>query len=238
LKEAMPHKLDEEARGLMRKIVERHAYRQAVAANIRGHGLKFLPEVDSKIRFTADLDFNLRVLREIERVYEKLDGDQLHLAVNEHMERIPYPDSRLDLAACLALIERVEHVAAKDYTDCVFRDFAAVARTLTEADHTVQQSEEDVFKSFCADPGQRPQAQLFFDRWMKVALLSLGRSGTSGDARAVSLGLRRSPIAVLVKNFLDAVEPLRQDCGLKLPSLSELGVELPDELKLESRTDA
>ena len=34
--------LDEESKGLLRRIVERTAYRQLMAANIRGHSLKYL----------------------------------------------------------------------------------------------------------------------------------------------------------------------------------------------------
>ena len=58
-------RLDEEARGLLRQILERQAYRQLVSGNIRGFGLQFLPELDVKIRFTAELDQSLRVLREV-----------------------------------------------------------------------------------------------------------------------------------------------------------------------------
>ena len=50
-----PQRLDEEARGLLRQILERQTYRQIVAGNIRGHGLQFLPELDVKLRFTAEL---------------------------------------------------------------------------------------------------------------------------------------------------------------------------------------
>ena len=67
-------RLDEESRGLLRQILERQAYRQLVAGNIRGYGLQFLPELDVKIRFTAELDQSLRVLREVERIYEDLGG--------------------------------------------------------------------------------------------------------------------------------------------------------------------
>ena len=46
-------RLDEESRGLLRQILERQAYRQLVAGNIRGYGLQFLPELDVKIRFLS-----------------------------------------------------------------------------------------------------------------------------------------------------------------------------------------
>ena len=117
-------KLDEEARAILRQILERQAYRQLMAANIRGHGLRFLPDLEEKLDFTSELAFSLRVMREVERLYGMLDGDDLYRAVSERMDRIPYPESRLDLAVCLALTDRAERVASGSYESCVCSAFA------------------------------------------------------------------------------------------------------------------
>ncbi|TDJ77578.1 MAG: hypothetical protein E2O39_02010 [Planctomycetota bacterium] len=224
-------KLDEEARAILRQILERQAYRQLMAANIRGHGLRFLPDLDDKLCFTSELDFSLRVMREIEHLYGMLDGDDLYRAVRERMDRIPYPESRLDLAVCLALTERAECVASGSYESCVCDEFATIAKTLVAADRSVSAREEELFIDFCADPTNLPLAQQFWNRWMTVAVVSFGRPGTRGDSRAVALGLRSKHSAEVVREFLDGVEPLRTKCGLKMPPMEELGVELPDDLR-------
>jgi len=232
------HKLDEEGRGLMRRIIERHTYRHMALANLRGHGLKFLPDVAQKLEFARDIEFTLQVQAELEAAYEKLDGRELLGAVRQRMERIPYPTSRLDLAACLALVERAQHVAARDYVDCPFEDFAAITRKLDEASAVTPRPEEQVFIRFCADMGQRPQAQQLFNRWVFVAVMSFGRPGTPGDARAVALGLRHSSSAELVSAFLREVEPLRKSCGLGQPNYDDFGIDLPEDVRSLFTRDA
>ena len=46
----MSKPLDEEGRILLRRIVESLAWRQIAAINILGHGLKFVLDLDSKLR--------------------------------------------------------------------------------------------------------------------------------------------------------------------------------------------
>lgn len=223
--------LGEEARALLRQIVERQAYRQLMAGNIRGHGIQFLPDLDAKIRFTAELDHSLRVLREVERAYREIGGEDLYTAVRARTERIPYPVSRMELAVCLSLTGRAERAAAASYRDCVHPGFAAVARTLIAADRAVADAEERMFVEYCAEGGHHPQAQQYWNRWLAIALLSLGRPGTRRDRRAVELGLRSKHAAEVVRDFLDDVEPLRRRCGLAMPALDGLGVELPEDLR-------
>jgi 1,2-phenylacetyl-CoA epoxidase catalytic subunit len=229
-------RIDEEARALLRQIVERQAYRELMAANIRGHGLRFLPDLDEKIECTAEVDFCLRAVHELEQIYRALDGEDLYQASRARMARIPYPQSRLELAVCLALIERAERIAAAAYLDCTCKPFAAVARTLVEAKHSVTLREEQVFIDFCSDPSQAPRARQFFARWLRVALVALGRPGTRGDTRAVALGLRDKHCAAVMREFLMEVDPLRRQCGLRFPSFHDLQVELPAELRSEFET--
>lgn len=225
--------LDEEGRALLRQIVERLAYRQLMAANIRGHGLQFLPGLDAKLHFARELELHLHVLREVERIYGELGGGDLHLAVRERMARIPYPQSRLELAICLALTLRAERVASRVYIGSVHRGFGAIAATLAEMGHAMSRLEEDLFVAYCAEERHGPQAQQFWDRWLTISLLALGRPGSRGDARAVALGLRQVHVSEVVRAFLDEAEPLRRTCSLTWPRVVELGIQLP--VSLEAR---
>src|SRR5688500_4551533 len=91
---------DEESRALLRKIVEGHAYRQLMLANIRGHGIKFLPEVEQKLASVVRLAHVLPLMRGVATLYAEIDGGDVVSAVRDRMERIPYPGSRLELALC------------------------------------------------------------------------------------------------------------------------------------------
>ncbi|MFT4543412.1 MAG: hypothetical protein ACI841_003312 [Planctomycetota bacterium] len=225
--------LEEEARALLRQIVERQAYRQLMAANIRGHGLQFLPGLDAKVHFTRELDLHLNVLREVERIYQELGGGDLHQAVRERMSRIPYPQSRLELAICLALTLRAERVAARVYMGCAHKGFGSVAATLAEMGHAMSRLEEDLFVAYCAEERHGPQAQQFWDRWLTISLFSLGRPGSRGDTRAVALKLRTAYVSDVVGAFLKEADPLRKSCRLAWPDVVELGVELPPGLSTQ-----
>jgi hypothetical protein len=224
--------LDEESRGLLRRIVERQAYRQLMAANIRGHGLKLVPEVAEKLLLVQDLEHSLHILRDVEALYAALGGTDLSLAVRPRMERIPYPTSRLELSVCLALCDRAERIAAEGYATSSCREFASVARALLDADRTFTHHAEALLVEFCREATNRPAAQNMFTRWLSITLQSLGRPSTSGDARAVQLGLRSKRCADSVREFLGELKPLMEGCRLTLPSGATLGVELPSEVSV------
>jgi hypothetical protein len=228
-------RLDEEAKGLLRLIVERQAYRQRMAANIRGHGLKFLPDLAAKLRVTEELAESLRRLATLEEIYEAIGGIDLTARVMSRMERIPYPATRLELAACLALTGRAERAVASTYARCPCQRFARLAGELQAADRTHDAGEEERFVVFAADPPNRVQAQRYWERWLTLCLQSLGRPGTPGDERAYALGLRDRRAADLVALFIEEVEPLRAAGGLDWPDLARRGVDLPRTLTQRMR---
>ncbi len=218
---------DEEARGLLRRIVEGQAYRLLMLANIRGHGIKFLPELEDKIAAAERLALSLRQFREVQRLYAALSGGDVISAVRGRMERIPYPGSRMELAVCLFLCERVEREALEAYQKSSASDLAAVARTRLAELSNADLPQDPAFLEFCADPGNRPHAQQQFNRWLAICLLSLGRPASHGDERAVALGLRSRAVTELATRFLDGLAPFLAACSLAIGDAPALGVELP-----------
>jgi len=220
-------RLGEEHKALLRKILERQAYRQLMLANIRGHGLKFLSEPADKIRLVRELEHGLQGLERVRRLYADIDGGDLALAVRARMERIPYPNGMMELAACLAICDLAEREAMEGYTDSICGEFADIAHSVLGHDRGWTREGRELFVSFCADESQRPHAQQVFTRWVTIALRSLGRPGTPGDRKAVALRLRSRGSAQAIAPFLEHLEPFRQACGLAPPDLSETGLELP-----------
>jgi hypothetical protein len=222
-----PLPTDEEARVLLGKIVEGQAYRQLMLSNIRAHGLKYLPDVEDKIAQAERLTLSLVHFREVQRLYADLAGGDVVSAVRGRMDRIPYPQSRMELAVCLFLCMRAERAALEAYLDCVAADFAAIARTRLEFAPPGDVPRDAAFVEFCADPSNRPHAQQMVNRWLAICLLSLGRPDSPGDARAVALGLRTRRAGETVSDFLAGLAPFLEACNLALPDAAALGVELP-----------
>ncbi len=224
------HEIDEESKSLLRKIVERQAYRQLMVEKIRGHGLKFVPEIDAQILLAEDIVHSLRLMLQIELLYAELGGTDLVMAVRDKMERIPYPSSRLELAICLALCDRAERVAAESYVESSSSEFAAIALSILAMDRTSTRQGEELFKGFCAESGNRHAAQQMFQRWLAITITAMGRPGTKGDERAFQLGLRKQRCAESLRQYVEELKPLMASCHLTMPSAAAMGVDLPKDL--------
>lgn len=219
---------DEEARGLLRKIVEGLAYRQLMLANIRGHGLKYLPEIEHKLASVERLREVLPPFMAVQDLYAELaDGDVVS-AVRDRMERIPYPSSRLELAVCLFLCMRTERHALEAYADCTV---SSALNELVQARLELVSREDvprdPIFVEFCEEPSNHPHAQQMLNRWVALCLLALGRPGSTGDARAVALGLRTRSVDAIASELLEGLEPFLAQTGLAIPDAETLGVGLP-----------
>ena len=218
---------DEETRGLLRKILEGQAYRQLMLSNIRGHGIKFLPELEEKLAIAEALTLSLRQFAEVQRLYASLGFGDVVSAVRHKMERIPYPGTRMELAVCLFLCERVSWHALGAYQDSVAKEFAAIARTRLGELRELGRPEDGVFVEFCQDATNRPLAQQLVNRWLSITLLSLGRPDSAGDARALQLGLRSKSVAAIAREYLDGLAPFLAACHLVVPDAATLGLDLP-----------
>lgn len=223
-------RLDGESKALLLKILERYAYRQRMVVNVMGHGLKFLPNLDDKRGFLEELDHAFHVLAEIERLYGAFGGAELMMAIRPRMERIPYPESRQELAIGLALVRRAARISARSFDGCVSKEFEALAKTVLNAPDNSEE-EENRFIEFAQDESNRPQAQKYWDRWLVLGLLSLGRPGAAGDAKAMSTGVRTVSTDEVVRNFLEECDRLRGACGLERTDLTVSGVQLPEDLR-------
>jgi hypothetical protein len=221
--------LGEEAKGLLRRILERTAYRQMMVANIRGHGLKYILDVAEKTLIVRDLESSLDVLRHVERLYGELDGTGLAMAVRDSMDRIPYPYSRLELAVCLSLVGRAENRVAATYFESKSTGMSSIARRIHDLERPGTRMLEMQLADFCAEPGNRATAQQFVNRWVAIALVAFGRPGTAGDQRSFALGLRNMSVAQLVAQFLGEARVWCESFHLALPDVKTLGIDLAPE---------
>lgn len=221
--------LDEEAKGLLRRILERTAYRQIMVANIRGHGLKYLLDVTEKSLIVRDLEAALDILRHVERFYTELDGDSLSLSVRDSLDRIPYPYSRLELAVCLSLVGRAERLVASTYLESRSAGMVAISQRIHDLERPGTRMLELQLADFCAEPGNRATAQQFVNRWIAISLVAFGRPGTAGDQRSFALGLRSARVEQLVKSFLGEVRPWCESFHLTLPDVNTLGIDIQSE---------
>jgi hypothetical protein len=220
----MRSNLDEEARVLLRRIVESQAHREIMAINMLGHCLKFVTELDTKLRMAEDLDLSLRLFRGVQALYKELGWQDLESAVRDRTAEIPFPESRLEFGLAYTLCRQAQEVAMESYVDCAVPEFAAIARAYLEA--APGRPRPSRFEEFCAEPQNRPRGQELFNKWFAIALQAFGRPDTRGDERAVELGLRSRGSAAAARAYVERLKSFAQRCGLRLPSAEALGLEV------------
>lgn len=219
--------LNEEERGLLRKIMRAQAYRQIMAANIRGHGLKFLVDPEGRIGLVDDMQHILGQVSRIQALYTTIGGGDIRREAAIRMERIPYPTSRFELATFLAASDAAEQLAMEGYANCKCEEFAAIARDDLAYERTATRRSRALFEEFAADPEHKPLVRQVLNRWIVISLLALGRPGTAGDRRALELGLRSRSCADSIETYLERLAPLLEISGLGRAELEAAGVELP-----------
>lgn len=222
---------NEEARQLLRKIIEHLAWRQVASINILGHCLGYIHDLETKRRVVKELDFGLRLVEEVRQLYGQLGWSDIEAVIRDHVDRIPLPQSRIDFGLFYYLTGLAEETAMRSYQDCCVPEFAAIARSFVAA--APGRPEPTRFLAFAADETNRPQAQQYLNRWVATAVVSFGRAGTPGDRRAVELGLRAQTSEEMTRAFLQRLAPFLQRVELKVPGPQALGLELPaDSLEL------
>jgi 1,2-phenylacetyl-CoA epoxidase catalytic subunit len=209
--------LEEESRALLRRIVEGLAWRQLAVINILGHGLKFVTELDVKMRVVGELDRALELFQSVRALYDELGWTDIESAVRDRAENVPYPESRLEFGIAYYVSGLTEEVAMQGFVECSYTPFAAIAKKHVEAAR--ERPEPTRFLEYCAEPANRPHGQQLLDRWVVAARRSFGRVDSPHDARALELGLKNKRAAELDRIFCERLAPLLQQCGLALPAL-------------------
>ncbi len=216
---------------ILQALVEGQAYRQLLVGNIRGHGIGLLPNLGCKQHMSANLERSLEVMTAIEGVYTDLGGSDLVSTIRPRIDRVSVPQTRHELSVCLALLDRAERVASSSLLSCSHAGIVDSAEQVLGTLREEAEAQAKLFIEACTHPGQRASAQTYWSRWFAVALRSLDRLGLRRENLAAELGLCSATAAAAVRRFVIEVEPMRSACGLKMPSLDQIGIEMPEDLR-------
>jgi hypothetical protein len=209
--------IDEEARAILRRIVESLAWRQLAVINILGHGLKFVTELDVKLRVVGELDRALELFESVRTLYGELGWTDIESAVRERAENVPYPESRLEFGVAYYVSGLTEEVAMQGFVQSSYAPFAAIARKHVEA--AAQRPLPSRFLEYSSDVANRPHAQELLDRWVLAARRAFGRADSPHDAQALRLGLKNKRAAELDAVLCARLQPFLTSCGLVLAKL-------------------
>ena len=207
--------VNEEARTHLREIVEKLAWRQTASINALGHSLKFVTELDVKQRIAGELDMHMKLFGRVRELYSDLGWSDLQSVVREDIDRVRYPETRIEFGAAYFLTGLAAAKAMHSYVECIHEPFAEIARTYVEA--APDRPSPTRFLAFAAETGNKPRAQEIVNNWYAVALETFElREGT--DERVRELGLRSQTTADLIESFREHLQPFVAESGLTLPA--------------------
>lgn len=167
---------------------------------------------------------------------EVVPGEDLHADVAPRLDEVPRPDSWLEVVVIQLLFDRAGAIQLEELAASGDARLARLAATILRGErmHAVMGAEAGAAlrNMLHEDPDRRPAAQQHFERWLSVSLRSFGRPGTERSKQAIALGLKRRDSAEVTRDYLASLEPVIASCQLRVPSSSELGVELPAALPI------
>lgn len=219
----------------VRQLLESQAYRESMAAHLFGHALKFVPELRFKKIIASHIVEELEHYEETVRLYKALGGNLEALVTSQlatGQKYIPLAESWLELAMAQFLFDRAGEFQLFLYRRCSYAPYARIVGKILEEEEEHEGFGERVVKEFCKEKRRRPLAQKFFNKWLGVSLLSFGRPDSAGNRYAVKIGLKARESGEVMQDFINDIKPVMRECGLKFPTQSRIGVELPKEIDL------
>ena len=131
---------------------------------------------------------------------------------------LPRVASFLELAMAQFLFDRAGRWQISEYLTSSFLPYRALTHAIVDEERHHEDTGARLVVELCAAPGvDRATAQVAFDRWLAIALLSFGRAGGEGNAFAIAAGLKSRDSGEVTRAFLEEIASTADAAGLVLP---------------------
>lgn len=226
--------LDPEARPLLLQMMRSQAFRERAAVRLFEEGLRWAPDAAAHRRLRHDRDEERQHYDAVAELWARCAGrPRADLdAWTEERSRgpeVPHAESWLDIAMAQWLYDRAGLIQLGELTDLPFQPYARLASAvIAEEESHGLHGLHALARLAVATP--RVELEAAFLRWLRVALLSFGRSGSPRAARARALGLRHRDPHEVQAAFLRDVAPGMKTLGLSWPAPSALGLDLESDV--------
>ena len=224
----------------VQKLVVTQGWREFLTAELFADALKYVPTLKGKKLIAEHVAEELEHYELCEGLYRELGGD-LWQDVQARIARHPWPriESWPELAVFQFLNDRAATFQLLEYRACSYAPYAKIVNHILEEEEGHVGFGESVVKEMCAaGEAKRREAQALFDKWLPYCLMVFGRPGTPGDRYAVEVGLKARGSGAIMRDYVDDLKPTMEECGLRFPSASGLGVEIPEDLALTGAREA
>ena len=226
---------DERYRAAVRQMMESQAYRELAAAQLFGHGLKYVPTLKWQKFITWHITEELQHYEAVVRMYAEATGESVEPVVWERLSRRPVPlaESWFELAMAQFLYDRGGFWQLQEYEDCSFEPYRQIVGKIIREERGHQGLGEQIAVELCQSGRYDEVKQEYFNRWLRQGLLSFGRPHSEGSQYAIGVGLKKRDAVAVMRDFVNDIKPAMAAAGLSFPALGDIGVEAPPDLDLQ-----
>jgi 1,2-phenylacetyl-CoA epoxidase catalytic subunit len=227
--------MDERMFSTVKQMMESQAYRELAAAQMFGYGLQFVPS----LRWLKFMTWHIREEMEhyevVVKMYQSLVGESVEPIVNRRLSSKPieFAASWFELAMAQFLYDRGGFWQLKEYDECSFLPYRATIGKIIEEEAGHQGLGERIVVELCRSGQFEDVKQKWFDKWLRLGLLSFGRPKTEGNAYATSIGLKKHDSGEVMQLFIDDIKPAVKACGLGFPTPQAMGLEMPASMNFD-----
>ena len=213
----------------VKQMMESQAYRELAAAQMFGAGLRFVPS----LRWLKFMTWHIREEMEhyevVVKMYEQLVGESVEPIVNRRLAARPieFAASWFELAMAQFLYDRGGFWQLKEYETCAFLPYRVAIEKILKEEAGHQALGERIVVELCRAGSHDSEKQRWFDKWLRLGLLSFGRPRSDGNRYAMAVGLKLHDSGDVMQLFLNDIKPAVKACGLRFPTPVEMQLEMP-----------
>lgn len=232
--------MDDRYYATLRQMMTSQAYRELVAAQMFGYGLRFVPELRWLKFMTWHIREEMEHYEAVVKMFREVTGENVEPEVHARLAKKPidFAESWFELAMAQFLYDRGGFWQLREYDECSFLPYRKTIAKILKEEAGHQKLGERIVIDLCRTGRYEAEKQSMFDKWLRQGLLSFGRPRTEAGQYAIEAGLKKRDAGRVMQDFLDDIKPAVLACGLRLPSMSAIGIEAPADLDLSLSEEA
>jgi 1,2-phenylacetyl-CoA epoxidase catalytic subunit len=213
------------------RMLRSQAYRELAAATVFAEALVLVPTLAFKKKVLRHVEEELEHFEACCRLHDQIGAGDLDAWCSELLRAkrpVPPIESFLELGVAQLLYDCASAFQLREYENSSFDPYCQVVGKILEEEEGHESFGAEIVIQHCRDEVHRALAQVLFDKWLAVSLMSFGRPHTEAGRYAISVGLKTRDAAAVAQDYLDSLKPTMRVCGLVFPTrerLLELGVE-------------
>jgi 1,2-phenylacetyl-CoA epoxidase catalytic subunit len=216
----------------LEQMMKSQAYRELAAAQMFGHGLKYVPELRWLKFMTWHIQEEMEHYEVVAKMYQAFAGESVEPWVHERLGQSPitFAESWFELAMAQFLYDRGGFWQLQEYEDASFPPYRQTIRKIIAEEKGHQSLGERIVVDLCATGRFEDVKQPMFDKWFRQGMLSFGRPGGEGNAYAIEVGLKKRDSGDVMRDFVADIRPAVRACGLRFPEPASVGLDVPGDI--------